>query len=322
MYPFLYRQSFLERQQIFEKKAKSNKHSLEEEFDSKLRDCFKPDIDPGSRKIVASKRPEQLLEGPEQRYQRMTYAALLEREKWRQEQEQRIYGSIPFQPTIDPLSRSLGRKHDIDELSENYRGKQIKELIRQKILAVENKNCTFQPKINDLSRHLLEKSDEYEDYANEYKHTGWNECPIADLASSREAKKPQSYSRINFAEPELMAQDIRLNLLKKEEKRRSELLAKEMKELQDCSFQPSIIRIPPHIKKVQAGNDDPIVIRGLGRHLELMHLSARKKDEALQREQEVFSVKNVEKYRRAEDGSTIIQVLFLFQPFHNSMLLI
>ena len=51
-----------------------------------------------------------------------------------------------------------------------------------------------------------------------------------------------------------------------------------------------------------------IVIRGLNRHLELRRMAEQLKLEKEQREREAFSVRGVDKYRRPEDASTIVQV--------------
>jgi len=56
---------------------------------------------------------------------------------------------------------------------------------------------------------------------------------------------------------------------------------------------------------------EPIVIKGLGRYLELKQMSLKQKAEAMRREKEAFQVKNVDKYRRIEDGSTIVEVCII-----------
>lgn len=136
--------------------------------------------------------------------------------------------------------------------------------------------------------------------------------------------------RINMKEPEKMANDIRIHLIEKEEKRRSELIAQEINELRECTFHPNISSnssnkhihhlydntsidslSPPSIAQQQ----QPIVIRGLGRYLELKQLSIKQKEDAIEREKEVFNVRNVDKYRRAEDGSTIVQVSVMIHNF-------
>jgi hypothetical protein len=70
-----------------------------------------------------------------------------------------------------------------------------------------------------------------------------------------------------------------------------------------CYHRPSSA---PCRRKTDTNN--PVVIKGLGRHLELKRMSIKKKEDMEAREKEVFGVKNIHKYKRPEDGSTIIKV--------------
>lgn len=177
--------------------------------------------------------------------------------------------------------------------------------------------CTFRPKINELSRQLTDPSAEdafLANYAREYAHMGYAEsgCPLdASLDALIRMNLHRARSgRINMQEPEKMARDIRAHLLEKEEKRRSELMAKEIEELRDCTFQPSLEQSQVSLER-QRRDASPVVIRGLGRYLELKHMSAKQREDAAEREKEVFSVRNVDKFRRPEDGSTVVQVRIL-----------
>ena len=55
-------------------------------------------------------------------------------------------------------------------------------------------------------------------------------------------------------------------------------------------------------------------MRGLGRHLELRHLSIKQREEREEREREVFTVKGIERLRRQEDGGTILKPFALSNP--------
>lgn len=127
---------------------------------------------------------------------------------------------------------------------------------------------------------------------------------------------------INMKEPEKMSQNIKQQLLEKENKRREELMAKEIEEMRECSFQPLIPNYPSQFQNISStsmytsttnsnGNfliPQSVIVKGLGRHLELKYLSLKQKEEELKRERDAFNVKNVEKYRRSEDNSTIVKV--------------
>ena len=123
---------------------------------------------------------------------------------------------------------------------------------------------------------------------------------------------------VNMREPERMARNIRLKEKEKEERRREERVAREIEEMKECTFHPSISSHSHNASTRHAGQTSiqaPVVVRGLGRHLELRQLSVRQREEAERREREVFSVRRIEEFRRVEDGSTIVKVrASLFGP--------
>lgn len=112
---------------------------------------------------------------------------------------------------------------------------------------------------------------------------------------------------INMKEPEKMSRSIRQDLQKKEEQRRMAVVKGELRDLEQCTFKPSVV--PYDSRKADRG---PVVIPGLERHLELKNMVQKKKEDKIMREQEVFSVRNAEDMRKPEDGTTIQQ------PFHLS----
>jgi hypothetical protein len=300
---------------------------------------FRPHIDQRSEQIVQEARPEVLLENAAQRAERLAVVDAQEKEERRQRKMAEIYGAYTFTPTIDPESRAIGQcgvprachtsasgantcfvcavvghSSSIEELVQNRKALEARARIRQRVEEDRAQACTFHPHINELSRKLMDPSAEdafLENYAREYAHVGYAEggCPL-DMsvdASVRMNLQRARNGRINMQEPERMARDIRTHLLEKEERRRSELMAQEIEELRDCTFQPSLERSQASLEK-QRRDVSPVVIHGLGRFLELKHMGAKQKEEAAEREKEVFSVRNVDKYRRPEDGSTVVQV--------------
>jgi hypothetical protein len=275
---------------------------------------FQPNIVSGkSASILAEARPDQLNESSEERAVRMAYRDAEATEERRHKREQELYGHLSFQPQIDPLSRALGRETGITELSENPRGKALLERAcreRERLLGEE---CSFRPRINELSKRLLagDGDDEFfqRSYLDKFTPLAWIEGEGAFESMERRQEqvpphqRPAS-SRINMIDPDKMARDIRTHLAEKEERRRAELLLSEIRELEGCTFRPSVMPFsPPVVSK-------PVVVRGFARHLELKNMTARQKTDRELREKEVFSVRNVDKFRRAEDGSTIVQVIF------------
>ena len=320
------RLTFEERQNQYKQREKERHNEVIKEQEQKTSEWFRPSISSKSAQIIQEQRPQVLLETVVMQSQRLAVrdaAALQER---RRQKVAELYGAMSFVPAIDPLSRALGRSTSLEDLVHNPRGGEIKERIRRKVEEAETKECTFHPQINELSKQLLQPNDDelfLRKYSSEYAQVGWAQqrqqqgisCPLDGIDDShvaisnsiRDSVYRSQSGRINMQEPERMARDIRIHILEKEEKRRSELIAREIEDLRECTFRPAIAHSLASLEK-QRQDSDPVVIRGLGRYLELKHLSARQKEEALQREREVFSVKNIDQYRRAEDGSTVVQV--------------
>lgn len=63
--------------------------------------------------IIATKRPSLISETPTERAARLSHADQISREQRRKEVEHLVYGGLTFSPTIDPISKVLGRESDI-----------------------------------------------------------------------------------------------------------------------------------------------------------------------------------------------------------------
>lgn len=300
-----------------------------------VKDWFHPSICEQSGKIIQEQRPDLLLETNEMRIQRLSLQSAEEIKERRRLKAAELYGSLTFIPKIDDLSKALGKSNSIDELVYNTRGQHVKDSISRKVEADKYRECTFQPRINELSKQLLSvdaalsEDDRFiRRYYEEYSQVrGYNEvavgataaaaCPVKEMERysglSREHLSRLHHGRINMKEPERMAHDIRVHLIEKEERRRSELIAQEINDLRECTFRPNLdnsysFSSSRALSQHHHQHQQPVVIKGLSRHLELRYMSVKQREDALAREREVFSVRNVDKYRRAEDGSTIVEV--------------
>ena len=294
--------SFDVRQQMHNAKLQRKNEERKNEIEQQMAVLFKPEIGK-SEDIIARSRPQILHETPEDRIFRLSNLAAQEAEEKRKEIEKKVYGGMTFKPDIDPVSKALGHKNDLKELYENNRGKHIKEMARKRVEDEVGKEYTYKPTINQYPYSNSEKEKKMrEKYEAEHKVFGWADCSIKDLEDEVERSSlefPRSSININLKEPERMARDIKIYMLEREERRKSELVAREIEELRECTFQPNV-------KEYNPLNTEPVIIRGLSRHLELKHLHAKQKEENLKREKEVFQVKNVEKFRKT-DNTTIVQ---------------
>lgn len=288
---------FEQRQVLHAQRVQAHEEEVKEEEQAEQEAWFTPHIQPSSKHILARQRPDLLRESPEQRAERLHEDAQ-QMADHRRALEAEIYSSLRFQPSLDPMSLALGRRSSIEELHANPRGQAAKDNARRRAEASESEKHTFHPSINAHSQRLLRGADNY-DLLNQayYQQRGYED-------KEREVS-PMVPRRMHLREPERLAQEIRMHMLQKEERVRGELIMKEIYELQDCTFQPTLAtnNYPTYKKQ----SEEPVVIPGLSRHLELIELRKKQKEEAAQREKEVFHVTQVDKFRRPEDGSTIVE---------------
>lgn len=295
--------SFDVRQQMHNAKLQRKNEERKIEIEQQMAVLFKPEIGK-SEDIIARNRPQISHETPEDRIFRLSNLDAQHAEEKRKEIEKKVYGGMTFKPEIDPVSKALGHKNDLKELYENNRGKHIKEMARKKVEDIVGKEYTYKPTINQYPYSNSEKEKKMrEKYEAEHKVFGWADCSMKDLEDEVERSSlefPRSSININLKEPERMARDIKIYMLEREERRKSELVAREIEELRECTFQPNVKEYNPLNKS------EPVIIRGLSRHLELKHLHSKQKEENLKREKEVFMVKNIEKFRNI-DNTTIVE---------------
>lgn len=307
---FLHRLAFFDRQKYYEKQAKEHadhRKAEEEKVESML---FRPCLYSSSESILSDARPEMLLEGPAERANRMSDLEKRRIESHRREIELAVYNDrdYSFTPNIDKVSRELGRVSSLDELHENSKGKRVKSDAVQKAEEAFSEECSFRPKINSSYPVTAPRA--------KSEHTdSWDSCPaVSEDETSKVKWLGDSHAdknvvgighvpmRINMREPEKMAQDIRLRLAEKEEKRREALAEREMLELKECTFRPKVQKHKPSIYS------SPVVVRGIARHLELQNLSEQKRKEKLQQAEAAFQVKNTRKFKKTGDGNTVIEV--------------
>jgi hypothetical protein len=347
-----FRNDFSQRQKYYQWKSHQNEDKIIQQENDKLSSYFQPNIHQSkSLSILKEKKPEIYHETIDEKIERLSKEDIELRKRKKQLLEKKYYSSyqLPFSPEINYISKLFGKKSSFEELYENVNGKAIKENIKNKLENEITEECTFHPKINEKSRILADPDyshpgkggndgeDDYEKIFNEYYRTvGYAEGKRQDEQATGEEGKggggrvrsqsPSSSSsvcssahsklgRINLSQPERMFYEIQQSQLEKEQKRKDEIIAKEIKELQNCTFQPMLKQNSSFLSQKQyyqrQSNEEeqkPIIIKGFNRHLELKAMSEQLKREEQEREYNAFHVKNIDKFRRQEDGSTIVKV--------------
>ena len=244
---------------------------------------------------------------------------------------------MTFTPAINPLSRALGRSATTTDLHHDHKLRQrSREAAQKKIERQVKEECSFQPKINKYpisGSSQLRSSHESNNHNHNNNHNHWFDrradsnpfdthmidigCPVDEYCSadSNISNRHPPRTFINITEPDKMSAAFRQRELEKEEKRRSALIEKEILELKECTFHPRLPPAPPsYISHNHHGTPvvtpaAPVIVRGLGRHLELQMMSQQKKKDEADRQRQAFSVniKNMEKLKNSEDGTTIVK---------------
>ena len=94
-----------------------------------------------------------------------------------------------------------------------------------------------------------------------------------------------SYSITDCATSEEYSNKLKEKLKEKQERVAQERRQREYELLSGCTFQPTILDHEPSTAK-----DQIVVVRGLGRHLELKELQKKKEEDKKLREAEVFGL--------------------------------
>ena len=90
-------------------------------------------------------------------------------------------------------------------------------------------------------------------------------------------------------------------------------MAIEHEQLKDCTFRPQITPATAPPPKGRARRKSaPVIVRGLGRHLQLREAARRKKEEQREREEAAFNV-NARCLKKRDGGLYTVP-----QPFHLS----
>jgi len=170
-------------------------------------------------------------------------------------------------------SRKLGRAATSEELYRNERMKKTHAMQRAAAEQVFEEECTFHPELNPTGQRFNPE---------------------------RLAKY-----RINPEDTEGISARIEEQRREKEERIEEQKRLQDYEELRECTFQPNVAIS----KRTVQEPDGPVIVRGLGRHLELKEMAKKKEHDRLQREEEVFKTQP----RAANPGGYTVP-----QPFNLS----
>jgi len=162
-----------------------------------------------------------------------------------------------------------------------------REVLREELGKLAYADCSFQPKVAD--REKLEKEDREPTGAEDVHARLYSaktvaaqrlekeecldeECTFAPKVAAHD-KYAHVKSHYAFADPGAVSRQIVSEVTERQEKRAAAAAAKDERDLEACTFRPDV----PDRRDLRSSA--PVVVRGLGRFLELRDLARRKAEE-------------------------------------------
>lgn len=262
---------FLERQQVMQEKKYQTRAELltREQITGKNgKPCtFSPCIG-NTNRILQYTRADRLEETSAQRLDRLSNLEQANIVEAREKISGDYYAQFTFKPKINPISKEIGRRSSVQELTQNENVAQARLAVAQEVHAKQMAECTFHPKTNHA--------------------------------------KANDRSKRNVTNPKVFMEKIEKKRQQQEEKRQEERRRREYEELKHCTFSPQTNHT------LNSGNvtktvKKPVVVRGLGRFLELKALKKHQDHEKQQRENEVFYRHNSSNNRQYKGSVTVVK---------------
>lgn len=243
-------QDFLKRQEAYEARNRTRREIDKHGVRNKPK--FKPTISATSHLLVESKL-ERIGETEQDRLQRMAFKNKQRNEALKECIREQYYAQYNFQPEINKISKIIGRPTDLDELVSNERNRQLIQDLEMKAEEEHAKKYRFQPQL---------------------------------LTDPEIAKN--SRFRIDPQDTENVMQ--RIEEIQREKERKIEETKKIMQyeEMQGCTFQPQRV----NTRNVDPGkfSTKPVIVPGLGKHMERIERAKKLKEEQEEREKKAFEI--------------------------------
>lgn len=257
---------FVERQRLLEedRKLRAQRRSAEVN-DQSGTVTFQPKLLRNPERILVHSRPERLAETEQQRCERLSGKDTRRKEKLQASIREHYYAQYSYAPTINAVSEELVRDTHkagqalYEDLHRNERGRHVRGVASSQVEEEALRDCTFRPKT--LRR------------------------PSAQASEAIRSSRLAADDTIKVIERQRRSKEERLLQQRREQ---------EYEELRECTFTPAILG--PHETGLGGGQDqgpdsegpNKVVVRGLGRFLELQQLAKQQDEEQKQREAKAF----------------------------------
>ncbi|KAE9136033.1 hypothetical protein PF006_g14479 [Phytophthora fragariae] len=259
---------------------------------------FTPMINPNSREIATNKLAE-----------READAFIKDRVADRRLATQEYFDMLneqPFAPKISETSKRIVEQKPEFKMDFVARQQYFQSRDQEKMEALEEfsdmdyargERLTFTPDIGNAEGVLQQLRPDRCSESNQQKlyRLTYNDQRDAELKKQR--LREEQYAQYTF-KPEINPVSKALERQKKADEIEAKRNAQELKELEECTFRPNIqkprrrgtsAKGSPSPPRDSDAEDKPVIVRGLGRFLELRELARQQQAEQKQREQKVFS---------------------------------
>lgn len=269
--------SFLERQKIWKAEAAMEEKKRRQKVAAEEKQLFRPNIGQSQSVVRASDAAEK--ENPKERVQRLSIVDQRRIAERRKKLQSDHYAQFSYRPNINNVSKAMKSSKPSD-LVQNPRG----QLVRNRAKVAADKRvaaaCTFKPKTNP-----------YVD----------PERPTFSAKATRDGESGMVAAGVyvppphpSFLHPDARMDAIRRKQEEQEAWRQQVIAEREIEELQECTFAPKL-----HTKARGANGSNsgvrsvkqpsgPVVVRGLGRYLEVREMARRKEAEKAELEAKAF----------------------------------
>ncbi|GMH44293.1 hypothetical protein BSKO_12227 [Bryopsis sp. KO-2023] len=239
---------FLERQRYFDEKKREQETARQIELEDQ--ECtFSPYTGSADDVLAASRLAGRLAETVEDRVERLAFKDAESRDCNRDALAKQHYSECTFHPEINPNSKKLGKSKTVEDLYHESRSKKSVDRAKQAAEVRFSQECTFKPATG--RRPGRPRS-------------------VSAVRGSYSAGPPMDL--LTRAQQHQSRKDQKLDHLRKQ---------REKMEFKECTFTPDVIKDSPK-------QDAPVLVQGLGRHIELQQLAARLKEDQNQREAKAF----------------------------------
>lgn len=315
---------FVTRQRHFQRQEQAKFEALEDVCERAQNDgeriTFTPDI--GNADVVLRElRPDRVVETKAQQLYRMIYNDPKQTELKKQRLRDEQFAKYTFKPQINPISKALGRSTTLaelaqpvatlrgttsfespqraaarsstsaasrDALKQYFAGKRFRSRVALEMDQAAKAECTFQPT-------LIAKPPSTAKANRHTPPTGTATRPVGSSSSASKACTRGRQSQSIWRSDNILHL-IETDRLKKAEALEAKRNALELRELQECTFAPNLrktesrhaSRSAKDTAQRSAEPAKPVIVRGLGRFLEMKEQAKRLRAEQQQREERAF----------------------------------